>query len=170
MTNKFVVEGDICIISLFGRRKNKIAETIIDVEDYEKCKFYKWCGFKDRDGNIRVINSKAGYLSNFVMDFKPTRFICTDHIDGNTLNNRRKTNLQICTMQQNLMKSKLYKNNSSGYRGVCWDKTHNKWVANVQYNYKSIRIGSFFKKEEAALAYNVKAIELFGEFAILNDV
>ena len=59
---------------------------------------------------------------------------------------------------------------SSKYKGVCWDKSRNKWLANTQFNRKSIFIGYYDIEEDAALAYNKKATELFGEFACLNEI
>jgi hypothetical protein len=90
-----------------------------------------------------------------------------DHKDNNTLNNR-KTNLQICTTQQNVTKVGLRKNNSSGYKGVTRGKSG--WQAQIQHNQIHQHIGTFITKEGAAIAYNKKAKELFGKFAILNEV
>lgn len=38
------------------------------------------------------------------------------------------------------------------------------------YNYSSLFLGYFDSEEEAALAYNIKAVELYGEFAKLNII
>jgi len=58
--------------------------------------------------------------------------------------------------------------NKSGARGVSWYKSIQKWVGSVTYRGKSYHLGSFDDKMEAAKAYNKKALELFGERAILN--
>jgi len=42
------------------------------------------------------------------------------------------------------------------------------WEARISFNTKKIYLGSYKTKEEAARAYDKKAIELFGEFAQLN--
>ncbi len=59
---------------------------------------------------------------------------------------------------------------SSKYKGVHWSNTHNKWVAQIQYKGKQTYLGLFKKEDDAAISYNVKATELFGEFAHLNEV
>lgn len=49
-------------------------------------------------------------------------------------------------------------------------KHQNRWRAYIMVNYKQIHIGVFDTKELAAKAYNAKALELFGEYAHLNDL
>lgn len=92
-----------------------------------------------------------------------------DHINGNGLDNR-KENLRVVTNSQNLMNRGKNKNNTSGYKGVLWDKVRNKWIALIGFNNKNIYLGRFFTKNEAAFAYNAKAEELFGEFAQINII
>lgn len=86
-----------------------------------------------------------------------------DHRDGNTLNNRRQ-NLRLATGTQNQGNAKLRKDNTSGYKGVCYCKTTKKWKAAIGKN----TIGRFDTPEEAYEAYCQKAKELFGEFARLK--
>ena len=128
--NEFVIEGDICTISIYNRKSEKIAETIIDAEDYEKCRPYKWHGSVGPDGNMRIWSSKAGSLPSIILAFVPSYTVVGDHIDGNTLDNR-KSNLQVITQQQNIVKQKMAKNNVSGYRGVTWYPRHSKWSAQI---------------------------------------
>jgi hypothetical protein len=79
-------------------------------------------------------------------------------------------NLRLATSSQNCANSPKSKNNTSGYKGVTWHKQHKKWYAQISKDRKNYFLGLYFKAEEAALAYNKKALELFGEFAYLNDV
>jgi len=90
-----------------------------------------------------------------------------DHINGNPLDNR-KSNLRICTHTENMRNRGANKNNTSGYKGVGWHKKGKKWGATIKHNYKSVYIGLYEDKEEAARAYDKKAKELHGEFAYLN--
>jgi hypothetical protein len=57
---------------------------------------------------------------------------------------------------------------TSKYVGVCLDKTvaphARKWFSHI----RGIRIGSFYTEEEAALTYDVRALEIYGENAKLN--
>lgn len=48
----------------------------------------------------------------------------------------------------------LRSTNTSGYRGVCWDKRHNKWKSLINYNGKAYSLGSYSTAELAAKAYN----------------
>lgn len=61
-------------------------------------------------------------------------------------------------------------NCSSKYVGVCFHKRHNKFLASINVNGKLIHIGCYVSEEDAALAYNYKAFELFGEYANLNEL
>jgi hypothetical protein len=63
-----------------------------------------------------------------------------------------------------------HKTKSSKYRGVSYKKKLNKWLAVIYKDYKEIYVGIYKTEEEAALAYNIKAIEIHGDKAILNDV
>lgn len=92
-----------------------------------------------------------------------------DHINGNGLDNRIE-NLRTCTRQQNMMncRSPLWKKN--GYKGVSVHKTTGLWRARINFNGKEYSLKYHKTKEDAALAYNKKALELFGQFAKLNKL
>ena len=64
------------------------------------------------------------------------------------------------------------RNSLSGYRGVSFEsgpvRWKKPWRVSISYQKKPSYIGNFATKEEAARAYDQKAIELFGEFAQLN--
>lgn len=84
-----------------------------------------------------------------------------DHRDGNGLNNRR-SNLRLAERWQNAVNRK----HGSGYRGVCrWGRY---WIADIGHQGKRMRIGYFSTPEEAARAYDAKAVMLHGDFARLN--
>lgn len=87
-----------------------------------------------------------------------------DHIDGNSLNNRIE-NLRAATQSQNLCNRGKPKSNTSGYKGVYFDKTKNKWRAEIQKHGEVHRLGYFNAAEEAGAAYNTAAKELHGEFS-----
>ena len=59
---------------------------------------------------------------------------------------------------------------SSQYKGVSFHKKSRKWRAEIKFNGSAIRLGHFTNEEDAARAYNAKAIELCSEFANLNPV
>lgn len=91
----------------------------------------------------------------------------TDHINGHSLDNR-KINLRICDFKYNLKNKKLYKNNKSGYKGVSWNRHHNKWSADIRNEGKRIFLGYFERRIDAAKTYNKAALKYHGEFASIN--
>lgn len=95
-----------------------------------------------------------------------------DHIDhiNQKKNDNRWVNLRECTPSQNQANVGLPRNNTSGFKGVCWHKGSNKWMARIIIKRKSLHLGIFKSKGDAARAYNAKALELFGGFAQLNKV
>jgi hypothetical protein len=90
-----------------------------------------------------------------------------DHIDGDGLNNQ-KFNLRKANGSQNRANTPKIAGCSSVYKGVYWKKTNNKWASRIRFNNKEIYLGLFNNEVDAALAYNNKARELFGEFAQIN--
>jgi len=91
---------------------------------------------------------------------KPT----IDHINVNKADNRWE-NLREATRSQQKMNGSLYKNNTSGNKGVHWYPKKNRWTAYISKDGKRIHLGSFLTREEAASAYTTAAKKLFGEFA-----
>lgn len=91
-----------------------------------------------------------------------------DHIDRNKLNNTI-DNLRPATIQQNSWNTNSRKNSSSKYLGVTLRPSGN-WVAQIRLPDKNLRLGTFVCEQEAALAYNAKAYEIYGEFANLNII
>jgi len=93
-----------------------------------------------------------------------------DHINHDTLDNRRE-NLRLCDNRQNQgNRNKSSRPASSKYKGVCWYKRDSLWIATMKQNRKTVNLGRFGTEEEAAIAYNKAALDFFGEFAKLNEV
>ncbi len=95
------------------------------------------------------------------------RGVLVDHINHNGLDNR-KSNLRLCTGSQNIINCFLIKSNTSGYKGVSWDKKNKKWLVVIRVNGRKTHIGRYACIKEAAFAYDVEAIKYHGEFANLN--
>ncbi|KAK9817097.1 hypothetical protein WJX72_009520 [[Myrmecia] bisecta] len=53
-----------------------------------------------------------------------------DHRDGEKLNNTR-ANLRVATHAENVRNRGRFKNNTSGYKGVSWNKQNRKWFASI---------------------------------------
>ena len=147
---------------------------LVDDEDFERVNQYKWLLHKSNKSKVLYVystknnNKTALKLHRFIMNITSPK-IHIDHINDNGLNNQ-KSNLRICTNQQNTSNKRKIEGFTSKYKGVSWSKRLNKWRATIFYFYKQTHLGDFNSEEEAARAYNVKAKELFKEFARLNDV
>ena len=87
-----------------------------------------------------------------------------DHVNGDRSDNRI-VNLRLCTHEENMRNSKMSKLNTSGYKGVTFDKERNKWSAHISINNKGVSLGRFDTPELAHMAYAKAAAELHGEFA-----
>lgn len=124
---------------------------------------------KNSQGYLRVgLNGKRYYLHRVVWYiYYGEEPLHIDHINGDKSDNRL-SNLRSVTNQQNMFNRTGHEDNTSGYKGVF--KTCSGYFARVGYNNKPHYVGHYRTKEEAALAYNEKALELHGEFARLNEV
>ena len=144
--------------------QNKIA--FVDDEDFEKLNKYKWYAFRSYSGKYyarRKKSKKNIAMHREILNFPPM----IDHINRDGLDNRR-SNLRVCDNSQNRINSKMCRHNSSGFRGVSWFKITKKWVVHIAKDNKKITVGYFTDKIKAAEAYDAKAKQLHGEFAILN--
>lgn len=92
----------------------------------------------------------------------PSKFI--DHIDGNPSNNRIE-NIREATRSENGMNRPAQANNTSGFKGIHWIKSMERWVARARVNKKSYYFGHFKTKEEAVEAYRSSIREVHKQFA-----
>lgn len=87
-----------------------------------------------------------------------------DHVNMDRTDNRL-CNLRLATKSQNACNTRLYRNNTSGVKGVRWRQNAKKWTAEIRVNGRSKHLGTYDNKEDAAMAYAVAAQKLHGEFA-----
>jgi hypothetical protein len=144
---------------------------LVDDEDFNELNKYKWCAsfaygiwYVQRD---KFINSKRKkiLMHRQLMNFPPSKMV--DHINHDGLDNRR-CNLRVCTRSQNKKNCLGYKNNTSGLNGVYWNKENKKWQARIRKDNKLLYLGYFDDKVEAGHMVDQYAMQLFGEFAVLN--
>ena len=129
----------------------------------------KVAGYNSPRGNVTY---RAMSLENYpILSHQVAFLIMTgecpaviDHIDGNGTNNAW-ANLRAADKIMNGANSRKRKNNTSGFKGVCFNKKLNKWRSSIYFHGKHIALGHHNTAEEAHAAYMLKAHELFGEFA-----
>jgi hypothetical protein len=139
-------------------------EALISDSDLEAVSKHKW--HDNGNGYVRgFVNKKYVYLHRFITG--ATKGVDVDHINRNTLDNRRE-NLRLCSRSQNNANTGLRVNNKVGFRGVSFIKRLNRFAADIHIKKKHVFIGYFDSAIEAAKAYDAKALELFGEFAATN--
>ena len=110
---------------------------------------------------------KVARLHRVVMN--APRGMCVDHINGDTLDNRR-SNLRICTRGENNTNRGMRKTNTSGKKGVHRIKGNlkNPWRTQINAQGKRIHVGVFATLEEASAAYDQAALKYHGQFAQTN--
>lgn len=146
---------------------------IVDDEDFERLAQFKWYALKHPKGytarrNVRLPNGKQTTIKmhRFIMDAPPRMDV--DHINGNSLDNRRQ-NLRLATRQQNCFNSdKSGMNKSSRYKGVSILRRLNKWQAAIVINGRKRYLGLYESEVVAAEIYDRAAVYYHGEFAKLN--
>lgn len=151
---------------------------LVDDEDYEELSKYKW-SVVDQGRECKYAYRQTGKLGDR-RNIRMHRVIMNaaegtdiDHKDGDGLNNQ-KSNLRICSHQNN-MRNMNRVVNKSGFKGV---RVHTErlqggrraYQATIWDGSKSISLGYHETPTQAAIAYNKKAVELFGEFARLNPI
>lgn len=140
---------------------NTFAKALIDDEDYERCMLYNWnLGQNKVEAHYR--SQENINLSNFVMQDSKSMY---DHKNRNLFDNQ-KINLRIASKSQNQINRDKFHHGKSKYKGVSWESSRNKWRSTCG----SIFLGRFNSEVRAAQAYNVKALEVYGEFAVLNII
>lgn len=86
-----------------------------------------------------------------------------DHINGIRDDNRL-CNLREATQTQNNANTRMYKNNSSGYKNIKWEPDRQRYGVFIRYDNKLHRLGRFKTLEEAISVRNAKYEEIYGEF------
>lgn len=141
----------------------------VDPDDYLVLSRCNWCASDSGNGihyAQRKDRKKTVLMHRFIMGVTdPNIFV--DHINGDTLDNRR-SNLRLCSRSQNNRNKTAHKNSTSKYLGVCWDKARSKWKSTIYVGNKVRHLGRFKNEVDAAHAYDKAARSEFGEFANLN--
>jgi hypothetical protein len=144
---------------------------IVDPEDYDKyVKPYKFHANRQKFGNSVYIDvrrnvretNKNIIISRDIMGVLDKKHIIVDHINRNRLDNRR-SNLRLCSHQENMMNQGKAQSNKSGYKCVYWAMNEQKYRSKFRYNGKWYSVGYFDDPKEAHEEYVKKLKEVTKE-------
>lgn len=131
----------------YVKLENSTELVLVDDNDFKWVDNFKWR--LTPEGYIqRTMDGKL--IHRLIMNIEYTK-IQIDHIDLNKFNNQ-KDNLRPVSNAQNTQNQGARKNSSSKYRGVCWHKRSNKWMADVMLDGKHNYLGLFNNEKDAAQA------------------
>jgi hypothetical protein len=144
---------------------NTNKEILIDKEDFKKVSKYTWhLGAKGYAVTSEMKKCKCTLILMHRLIMDAPKEMIVDHINHNRLDNR-KSNLRICTIQQNIMNSKCHKDSKSKVRGVDYHNRDKLWRARITINGKRISLGWFKSKDDAVKARLAAEITYYKEFA-----
>lgn len=132
-----------------------------DKEDYLLIFPYTW--WIDRKGYVCATTEKHKNIKMHRLIMNCPEHLQVDHIHQRH-NDNRKSELRICTNQQNHRNKPLSKNNSSGKTGVCLNKKNGKWRAYITINNKQKSLGHYDTYKEAVQARVQAEKVIFKEF------
>ena len=167
--NEYNISAEIGV----GYTTNTGIEFYFDKEDYELIKDYNWSEKQDNGictGYVKTTmwdNNKPRvvYLHRFILEQNgfDIKNKTIDHKNHKPYDNQ-KSNLRICKHYENIIACKTYSNNTSGRKGVYWDKARKKWMVTITINKKTIRLGRFDDFDEAVRVREEAERKYHGEF------
>ena len=157
--NDYIFEENICKIAIYDKKGSFLDYAIIDKEDYNKCKEYKWSLKKSTNTNYVMAhqgNCKI-FLHRLILDYDGKEVI--DHKNHNGMDNR-KSNLRVVSSSVN---------NSNSYKRYAGVKLvpSGKYQACVWYKYNQIYLGTFDTQEDALCARKEKLKEIYNMDVII---
>jgi hypothetical protein len=141
---------------VFNANSNKFRKPSLDKHGYYFVTLSKY-------GNVKThfVHQLMVRTFYFMDDYE--KEIHIDHADRVKTNNSL-LNLRFCSIAENQRNKDIQRNNTSGYKGVSWDKARQKWLAKIKINGKTKNLGRFVTKEEAYEAYKEASKEHHGDF------
>lgn len=158
------------ILHLAGDRYVKV-----DPGDVPVLERYTWRPHIDIYGRISGIYTtmahengrrRSVYMHRLLMQPGPDTFV--DHINGDVFDNRR-INLRFATREENARNYKKPVTNTSGFKGVSYNKSKNRWSDTISIGKgMQARVGYWRTVEDSVQAYDVACLIAHGDFARPN--
>lgn len=139
---------------------------IVDDADHAWAAGISWYGQVHKGGRVYANNRSRGAMHRLLLGITDRR-VHVDHKNGNGLDNRRE-NIRPATPSQNLQNTKRSRRNTSGYKGVSFDRRTKSFAARIMVGGKNVHLGRFKTAEEARDAYDWAVAMHRGEFGVLN--
>lgn len=143
---------------------------IVDDSAFEYLSQFGWFATaRGYAGRSVMVNGKWKILlmHRDILNLKPGEFV--DHINHNGFDNQS-SNLRRCTFRQNMYNRRKRSHNTTGYKGVFFDKRRRHFFSYIIGEGGRKYLGSFPDSKSAALAYNKAAVLFHGQFANLNNL
>jgi hypothetical protein len=138
--------------------------TLVDDEDFEYLNQFKWCA-KEVDKHYYVYRKrKTKTVAMHRVLTNPPPYMKIDHINGDTLDNRKK-NLRIVTDRENLQ-NRHSPRKTSKYPGTYFEKSRKLWHSRIYFNKKDHSLGRYKSELEAATVYQVACAVLINPVTI----
>lgn len=140
---------------------------LVDNEDFERLSKHNWHFDRYAQRSIRENGKQKHWRMHWSVIGRSPKGFEVDHVNGNKLDNR-KENLRVVIHSENQRNKGKSKNNTSGFKGVNWNKKAGRWIANIKINKNRLYLGSFLDKKLAYQAYCNACAKYHGEFARLK--
>lgn len=164
--NKWDLSGD------FGIGYDNQGRTFyFDIEDFDIINKYYWRVHQHKYVSTAIYNPNTKktaqiQLHRLIMSPLPEQEV--DHINHIPYDNR-KENLRIVSRSQNQMNTMTSTRNTSGVKGVHWDKDMNKWRVRITVDGKRISLGFYSDINEAAKARKEAEIKYYRKYRYKGD-
>lgn len=157
--------------NMYNQKNLFTASFIADLEDIEKLKYHKWrlgtFGYAITGLPARGTQRNASHVV-LGIDSRKTDLV-VDHINGNTLDNR-KCNLRVITQQRNLLNRRQTESFNAPAKGIYWDKSRSRWASEITFNGFKIHFKRQRKIGVAAFQRYAAEKILFKEFSRNEEV
>jgi len=159
--NRYEINGN--VVKMYDAKDR---EFFIDIEDLNKVLEYCWT-VNSRGYVVSATRTDEGRkglrLHRYLMDCTDTKLV-VDHINHNPSDNR-KTNLRVCTQQQNMFNQRPNTRNKSGVKGVRFITQMNKWETRFKFDGKERAVGYFDNLADAIALRKQYEEKYYGEFS-----
>ncbi|GAB6989519.1 HNH endonuclease [Paenibacillus pini] len=182
--NDYSIKGDYAALHFINKKREEL-EILVDmaVLDYlikinhhwratyrKKTDSYYAQTILHNQKLIEQYKTRTPYLHKIVLEADASQNQYVHHKNHNTLDNRI-SNLEVTTNENNSKdRNGQNKNNTSGYRNVCWNKNVEMWMVQLQIDGENTRLGYFDDVHEAGKFAERMRKKYYGKYAGKNRV